>query len=249
MRSFVFVVGVVVGVLCGPSLHAETAMPPLGGEWLEELSDEKGKAGFAAIPLGSTGKRPLVVALHAAMDHPGMACAEWRGMFGPEAFIVCPYGEKVNAKAYAWGDPKRLRASIERVLAAAEARYPQRIDRSGAVWASYSQSGMLSAHALALPGMGFRYAALFEGVPRDLAPLRAAFQHAGIRRALFASQQRGWTWKHRAAAEALAPAIEAKHILVGDGTWGHFIRGETIERMRQALPWLTAGDPVWAAGP
>ncbi|WP_394827895.1 hypothetical protein [Pendulispora albinea] len=221
------------------------ALPPLAGVWREPLSDARGDVGFVAVPIGTTTKRPLVVALHAALDHPSMTCSEWRAMFGPEPFIVCPYGERLNATSYVWGDPAKLRASIDRAVAAAEARFPQRIERAGAVWASYSQSGILSADALAKPGMEFRYALLFEGVPRDLRPLRSAFVRAGIRRVLIVNQQGGWSRAHLAAAKSLAPAIEAKHLVFGDGSFGHFMRGDTFERMHQELPWLVAGDPVW----
>jgi len=225
-------------------LQAE-GLSPLAGEWLEPLADAQGEAGFVALPVGTTSKRPLVVALHGALDQPRMACSEWRALFGPEPFVVCPPGEKLNAAQYVWGDPKRLRASIERAVKAAETKYPQRIERDGAVWASYSQSGMLSASALEAPGMGFRYAVLFEGVPHDLHTLRSAFQHAGVRRALFANQQGGWSHAHDAAARLLGPDIEAKHVVIGDGSLGHFIRRETFDGLRAALPWLVAGDPVW----
>ncbi len=220
-------------------------LPPLAGEWLEPLADGGGDAAFVAVPIGTTAKRPLVVALHAALDHPRMACLEWRAMFGPEPFIVCPHGEKLGS-VYAWGDPKKLRASIERAVAAAEYKFPKRIDRAGAVWASYSQSGMLAAHALASPGMGFRYAVFFEGVPHDDRALPKVLQGVGVRRALFVNQQGGWSYRHAAAAKSLGPRIEAKHVLIGDGSMGHFIRGETLERMHEELPWLIAGDADWS---
>ena len=210
------------------------------------LADASGDLGYVTIPLGATEKRPLVVALHGALDQPGMACAKWRGMFGPRPFIVCPAGTKLSKTAYVWGDPRLMRQTIDRAVAAAEARFPGRIEHEGAVWASFSQSGMLSASALASPGMKFRYAVLFEGVPKDLHPLRSAFQHAGIERVLVANQQAGWSPQHEAAARALGPGIETRHVLIGDGSWGHFLRGETMPRMYDELPWLTAGDPLWS---
>jgi hypothetical protein len=227
------------------------AVAPLGGDWLQPLADEKGDLGYLSVPLGATEKRPIVVALHGALDQPGMSCAEWRGMFGPYPFIVCPAGTRLNKTQYVWGDPRVLRATIDRAVAAAEARYPGRIEHEGAVWASFSQSGMLSAQALAAPGMKFRYAVLLEGVPKDLRPLPGAFVHAGISRALFANQQAGWSGQHEAAARTVAAVggggIETRHVLIGDGSWGHFLRGETFPLMRDALPWLTAGDAVWKA--
>jgi hypothetical protein len=190
----------------------------------------------------------VVVALHGALDDPARSCSEWRAVFGPEPFIVCPHGFPAGQGVYVWGDPRSVREAIDRAVDAAVQTYPGRLDTSAVAWASYSQGGMLSAATLALPGhVSFKYAVLFEGVPKSEAGLRASFERVGIARALFVNQQASWSAAHAAAARAVGPTITARHVFIGPS--GHFFRGETLERLRAEVPWLTEGDAAWGPFP
>src|SRR5262249_38514569 len=43
----------------------------------------------ATIPVGSSGPRPVAVAVHGMSDGPQWACPLWRGVLGGGVFILC----------------------------------------------------------------------------------------------------------------------------------------------------------------
>src|SRR5262249_57017702 len=52
--------------------------------------------GFAAavvsLPIGTSARRPVVLATHGNYDRPEWQCEVWRGIVGDRAFVLCPRG-------------------------------------------------------------------------------------------------------------------------------------------------------------
>src|SRR5262245_9947598 len=76
---------------------AETVPPPtapLAAPSSYETLAVDGGFGRAVVslPLGSTGKRPVVIAAHGNYDRPEWQCEVWRGIVRNRGFVLCPRG-------------------------------------------------------------------------------------------------------------------------------------------------------------
>ncbi|MBK6695328.1 MAG: hypothetical protein IPG50_24420 [Myxococcales bacterium] len=179
------------------------------------------------MPIGSRTKRPIVIALHGAAGDPRGMCLAGRWLFGTWPFVLCPQGERLGDRTFYWGDPKKMRAAIDRIVLLAEAKYPGRIDPESIVWLSHSQAGILGAQTLAVPGIQIRRAVFFEGLPEDAASLRTALERAGTERALFITQHPGGLRRYEAAAAAVRPKVAARAVF--PGPYGPFTGRELRE--------------------
>ncbi|HMA94302.1 MAG TPA: hypothetical protein VKP30_16535 [Polyangiaceae bacterium] len=64
---------------------------------------EQGRTGdVATLPLGTTEKRPVVVAVHGAGDRPNWACGGWRIALEAYAFVACPSGLPMSHQTFGW---------------------------------------------------------------------------------------------------------------------------------------------------
>src|SRR5688500_7019775 len=49
-----------------------------------------------SLPLGSTRRRPVIVATHGAGDRAEYHCELWRAIVGDRGFVVCPRGRRTD---------------------------------------------------------------------------------------------------------------------------------------------------------
>ena len=161
----------------------EPSLAPLAGEWLVPLGED---LGFVAPPVGSTEPRPVVVAVHGAGDRPDWSCSEWRAIFGPAPFIVCPRGAPMG-RAFVWHSADALRAAIARATSALRDAYPGRVLAAPRVYAGFSQGAALGASIVEGAPSDFAYAVFLEGLGDVEAPtFTRAFHARGGKRIVLA---------------------------------------------------------------
>ncbi len=123
-------------------------------------------AGFlsavATLPAGSSGPRPVAIAVHGMSDGPQWACPLWRGVLGGGVFILCPRGVKEHDQPpgvtpgttyYTFTTWQALDAEIEEGLAALRERFPGRLDDGLPLYIGFSLGARFGISiALAHPG-------------------------------------------------------------------------------------------------
>jgi predicted esterase len=226
-----------------PLAAAETVdagLPPLRGEWLEKL---EGNA-FVAPPLGATEKRPVIVAVHGASNHPGLMCAAWRAIADGYAFVVCPGGRPTGTDAYyVWSSAEHISQAIDAALASARARYGAWMLDAPYVYAGFSQGATLAAPVLV--NGKFARAALTEGGYHAFEDGFAhAFVKSGGERVLYTCSQAGCLGSFGGSKSALAHA----HALVevhSPGPVGHSLTPQVRASINADLGWLVDGMIGW----
>jgi hypothetical protein len=109
-----------------PVPDAAPTPEPLGGEWMQKLDLPNGGVAYVAPPLGSTEPRPVIVAVHGAMDHPSYMCSAWRVIADAYAFIVCPAGRPAG-NLFVWSSGEMIDSATTAALAAARAKFGERM--------------------------------------------------------------------------------------------------------------------------
>jgi hypothetical protein len=243
-RSLALAVGLALVTAALP-LGAESArrvpsapLAPLDGQWLEGF----GPLGYVSPPTGSTEPRPVVVAIHGRNDVPERSCSQWRAVFGPRPFIVCPRGAEAT-RGYAWtGGGRQVRDAVDRLLDAAAGRYGAHLDRAHRIYAGFSQ-GAIVAGPVICDSEEYPFAILQEGFPDDLAKQCGA-KPGKVRRVILGCSQGGCSSPRQSLGAALArDSVDAR---VNDaGVQGHVINGVIVASLKKDLPWLLEGAPEW----
>src|SRR5450631_3704735 len=121
------------------------ALAPLGGVWLENVALDDGSDAFVSVPVGATTARPIIVAIHGAVDRPDWACSEWRGATDGYSFIVCPRGSAYG-QAFVWSSVAELERQAVASVAAVRAKYGAYVAAGPAIFASFSQGSQLGPY-------------------------------------------------------------------------------------------------------
>jgi len=225
---------------------APARLPPLTGDWLEPLELGEGAGAVVSPPLGATGPRPLVVAVHGAHDRPEWACGGWRLGFATYPFVVCPRGRPVTRDKYAWASSAEIERVALKAIDAVRARFGEHVASAPYVYAGFSQGAILSEPILV------RHAALFQ---------TAIFAEGGypiLGSAAFARKFRaggGETVVIVCGSEACrrgtresALRLEAAGLRVfesGDVRSGHNLNQLMQQALARDFPSWFAGDPAW----
>ncbi len=227
---------------------ARTALEPLGGEWLQALTDIEGHGlGSISIPVGARERRRIVVAVHGAASRPDWMCSAVRASVGPEPFIVCPHPVSRFAAEASWSTAAQLRERTDAALEAAAQRFPRHLDSSRPVYIGHSQGAMIAPDALARAGMArFPYAIFFEGLPPDAPRAKRAVVTAGLERLSLISGQSGWKKAHAEFAKSLRDTPVASNHVHADV--GHFLNGDAHRLIGDELTWLVGDRTGWACG-
>lgn len=224
---------------------AGARLEPLGGEWMTKLDLPGGGVAYVAPPLGSTEPRPVVVAVHGAMDHPSLMCSAWRVVADVYPFVVCPAGAKVGER-FVWSSSDMIDQAIDAALAAAKARFGPRMVDGPMVYAAFSQSATLAGPVLTTANRGrFTRAALTEGGYHALDDASArAFAKAGGQRVLYTCSQGGCVPSFGASKSALAGAGVGVKV-ESPGPHGHSMVPAVRASLQASLGWLTDGVAGW----
>lgn len=230
---------------------ADAGAAPLTAPWLERLDLPKNGLAYVTPPLGATEPRPVIVAVHGAMDNPGAMCAAWRVIADGYAFVVCPAGLKTGKDLYTWSSSEHISAAIDAALAAVRAKYGAWMNDAPMVYAAFSQGANLAGPVLSTLNHGrFVRAQLTEGGYQALADRSAAraYEKNGGTRVLYTCAQSGCAGSYGASKATLSqvgiePRIEAV------SPFGHSMTPQVRTSINAALPWLIEGLPEWSGYP
>jgi hypothetical protein len=224
-------------------------LPPLGGEWLVHLPLEGFGDAAVAVPLGATSPRAVVVGVHGRNDRPEWACSEWRGVTGPEPFILCPHGVPVDGpirSGLAFAGAERTRREIDAALAALKTRFTPYVADGPMIYAGFSLGAILGVTIVANDPGRFPIAMLGEGGHEEWTPERVrSFVKGGGQRVLFVCSTGACEAATQHPLAALVRAgVQAK--LVSAGRIGHLVDDRVVSTVRAAWPWVSgeASEPT-----
>ena len=231
--------------------------PPLAAPWLERLDLPKGHLAYVAPPVGATAPRPVIVAVHGAMDNPGAMCAAWRVIADGYAFVVCPAGVRTGKDLYTWSSSEHIEASTDAAVAAARAKYGAYMLGGPAVYAAFSQGANMAGSVLGPLNHGrFARAALTEGGYRafedrgnasGFAKAAAGGEVGGVR-LLYTCAQSGCAGSYGASKGPLGQAGIAVQI-ASASPFGHSMTPQVRASINVSLPWLVEGLAGWEGYP
>ncbi len=223
-----------------------------GGADLQEMPVPGYLAAFLSVPNGSTGARPVVVALHGVGDRPDWQCLEWRKLVGPIAWVVCPRGivsERWSTPGdtrWTWHGPPFMKKELDAAVAALAARFGARVDPERMVYGGFSYGAANGPAIVAKDAARFPYVVLTEGGgDRWTLDFAKDFVKNGGERVLFVCGQAPCVPGAERTGAMIARAGVKVRIEHGEGE-GHAYGGAVAARIRDAWPWVTAGDPRWA---
>lgn len=227
------------------------APAPLEAPWIERIALPGGGVAFVAPPVGARGRRPIVVAVHGAVDDPGLMCSAWRLVADVYPFVVCPagspLGEDAPGRKYVWRSSDAIATRVHEAIDAVVARYPEHVAKDApVVYAAFSQGANLAGPLLAKEGARFSRAVLTEGGQHvfDDAAVARAYRASGGERVLFTCSQPGCvpaSARSRAALERAGVSARAPY----SGPHGHSMPPPVRARIHDDLPWIVAGLRGW----
>lgn len=228
-----------------------SSLAPVRGDWIERLSLPDDGLAYVTPATGATGKRPVVLAVHGAVDDPGLMCGAWRLVTDVYPFVVCPAGTPLGKDApgrkYVWGSSAQIEKRALEALAALAAKYPEHVDPSApVVYAAFSQGATMAAPLLVRHGARLRRAVLTEGGHHAFEPagLAASYAKAGGDRVLFTCSQPGCAPSFELSRAALERAGVSSRV-VFSGAHGHSMPPPVRESVHAALPWVVEGLAGW----
>jgi hypothetical protein len=223
--------------------------PPPPEDWIERLDLPEGGLAYVTPPRGASEPRPVVVAIHGAIDDAGLICSAWRLITDVYPFVLCPAGSKVRKDTYVWPSSEAIDKTIDRALVALHARFGDRVAGGPAIYVGFSQGANLAGPVLGARKAEPRFAraVLTEGGYRGIDGASArAFVKGGGRRVLFTCSQPGCASWFGASRAALASA-GGESQLTYSGSYGHSMLPAVRESIHQALPWVVEGLEGWNA--
>lgn len=223
----------------------------VGGDWIEKVDVGGGRFAYVTPATGAREKRPVVLAIHGAVDDPGLMCGAWRLVTDVYPFVVCPAGTPIGAdgpnRKYVWGSTDQIEQRAMEALAAVEAKYPDHIVKGAPVlYTAFSQGATMAAPLLVKNAKRFPRAVLTEGGHRAFEPagLAASYGRAGGERVLFTCSQGGCAGFFELSRAALERSkVEAK--VVFSGPHGHSMPPPVRQSVHEALPWVIEGMAGW----
>jgi predicted esterase len=223
--------------------------PPLAGDWIEKLELENGRVAYVTPPIGSTEPRPILVAVHGAIDDAGLMCSAWRLISDVYPFVVCPAGIQVRKDTYVWPSSTEIRASIDRALAAVRAKYSDRVRSGPIVYAGFSQGANMAGPVLGhtdKAAIAFGAAVLTEGGYRafDTPATAKAFTAQGGQRVLFTCSQVGCAGGFAGSRAMLEHAAVGAKVTYA-GAFGHSIPPPVRRAIHDDLTWVVDGLEGW----
>lgn len=228
--------------------------PELLGKPLQALPVEGFGSATIALPLGTRGPRPVIIALHGNYDRPEWQCEVWRDISESFPWVLCPRGvprtdAPKSADRWTYAGWPKLRDEIEAGLEALAAAHPTYVDTEAPIFTGFSLGAILGVHLLtstATEGQkllpAYRAAVLIEGGYTGW-HLNAAktFSARGGQRVLFACGQSTCRQASKQAARMLEKHGVSAEIVSG-GDIGHTYSDAVADAVRSRWGWLTQVD-------
>lgn len=237
------------GRRAAPSASAALSPPKLDAlaaeGWLVELEVPGFSSSLAAVPLGATEPRPVVLALHGGADRPEWACGTWVGIAKSRPFVVCPRGTVGADGLFGWGSQQDVERELRGALKALKTRFGRHVAGGPVVLAAFG-AGVRPALEIARTEPRFfnRLALVGAGPELWSAGNAAVYARSGGQRVLFVASD-----PERLAASrtywlfANGAGLEAKLRDLGDR--GLVLDGEVARGVADEWAWLVAGDPLY----
>ncbi|MBX3185605.1 MAG: hypothetical protein KF819_01265 [Labilithrix sp.] len=232
-------------------VESDAGLAPLAGAWMERVDLDDGGVTFIAPPVGAREKRPIVVAVHGAVDDPGLMCSAWRLVTDVFPFVVCPGGTPIGPpskdRKYVWGSADQIEKRAREALETVAKRYPAHVDPDApAIYAAFSQGATLAAPMLARNAKRFPRVVLTEGGYHsfEAGGLARAFASGGGERVLFTCSTGGCAAGFGLARAALDRAAVGTRVAYA-GALGHSLVPRARESINAELPWLVEGMRGW----
>lgn len=234
----------------------EAGLAPLAAPWIEKVDLPDGGLAFVTPPVSAREPRPIVVAVHGAVDDPGLMCSAWRLIADAYPFVVCPAGTPLGApgssgegRKYVWGSGEQIAKRVHEALDAVRARHPEHVAKDAPiVYAAFSQGANMAGRLLVAEAKRFPRAVFTEGGYHvfDDAELGRTYASRGGERVLFTCSQPGCAGAFATSRAALERAgVEAR--IEYSGPHGHSMPPPVRESIHAALPWIVAGLAGWEA--
>ncbi len=238
-----------------------TALPPppppapaLEGKPFEVLAVPGFGDAVVSKPLGTTRKRPVVLALHGNYDRPEWQCETWGSILATRslsAFVLCTRGVKRPDSPsptdirFTYASGASMKAELEAARAALIARWPAFVDDGPAVYTGFSLGAIYGVPwILEDPARTPRVVLTEGGHDPWTGPTIAKFAKKGGLRVLFACGQSSCVHTANPIAAAIGKAVGAK--VVHGKNVGHGYDGAVADAIAEQLDWLVEGDERFA---
>lgn len=221
---------------------------------LVDLEVEGFRDAKVTVPLGTTEKRPVVVALHGNYDRPEWQCDVWRGQLDRarvQAFVLCPRGipragAPKSADRWTYAGIDALLSEITQGLKAVKARWSTYVSDDAPTLAGFSLGAILGVHILRKRPEQFGHVVFIEGGydgwTRALAEQRKAQQA----RVLFGCSQATCDTRFKGPTAVLERAgVEVRRVFPGN--LGHSYDGAVARDVSRQLRWLFGVGQAGAA--
>lgn len=228
-------------------------LPPSGPPELVELPiDGRPAPAVVSVPAGPFPK-PLVVVAHGAGDRPDWHCGIWREIVEHRGFVLCLRGRRLSRAVphdrarYYLPDHHYLRDLLADSVSALEAAIGDQVDTQRAVFAGYSQGGIMGSLVIQPQPDRFARAVLIEGGHTEWNVAGSQrFGAGGGSRVLVVC---GIAECNRLALPHVSHmkrgGLEAQLVYVPGG--GHTYDGAVGQAVSEHFDWVVAGDERWAA--
>jgi predicted esterase len=201
------------------------------------------------VPEPGARPRPVLVVAHGAGGDARWHCELYAQRMHTAAYILCPRGVRMVAdrrveSGYYFPDHRELEREVMTGLEALWSSFAD-ADRTGIVYAGYSQGATMGALMIVDHAERFQRLALVEGGTGEWDLARAKrFRRGGGQRVLFACGRARCRDAARRSARWLEQAGLAVRVEYAPGA-GHTPAGGVGEKVARAFGWLTEGDPRW----
>jgi predicted esterase len=203
-----------------------------------------------SLPLGTTARRPVVIALHGNYDRPEWQCEVWRSLVGSRAFVLCPRGiprgdVPKSEDRWTYGAIAKTEAECLAALDALKARYPARAETSRVVFAGFSLGAIQGRSIVLHHADRFGRVVLTEGGTAGWSVgLAKKWSAGGVERLLFACGQTACSFGARAAAKVAERGGITVRVASG-GNVGHTYDGKVAAAISEQWAWLVEGEGMW----
>jgi dienelactone hydrolase len=202
------------------------------------------------VPAGP-GPHPLLVVTHGAGGRPEPHCARYAELSKGRAFVLCTPGHENNRmlppeqRGYFYDGHHELGREVLAARAALIAKYGERVDASGAMFAGYSQGasmGLLFLHEKGEHAALFSTVLLVEGGYEDWnIALSERMKRAGMKRVAIVCGQSKCNDKARLSLHYMKQGGLDARLLYASRA-GHTYEGTVRPLVDEAFSWVTEGD-------
>lgn len=232
---------------------AAAKVESLTGSPVESLSVDGYGDAIVSLPLGTTKKRPIVIACHGNYDRPEWQCATWRDILtraGKHAFVLCPRGvarpdsPSKDDIRFTYSSADAMHKELDAGLAALRARYPTFVDDGPLLFTGFSLGSIYGAPYILREGIP--RVVLTEGSHDKWTPQAVTtFAKKGGVRALFPCGQPGCVTMATTVTKSFAAHGIAARVVHGKGV-GHGYDGAVADEIVPTMGWLLDGDARFA---